>query len=988
MSGAEAIAVLGIIASTPSIIDFTSKILERIKEAGENVHNIPKAFRDVQITLPLLSHALKQTKQRINSGDLDEEACAALKPVLQDCKSGISELNDIFGKCLPKDGSSRFHRGWKAAISLRKDKKVEEISELLQKRVSFLTYHHVATPSSSAMDSVSTAMAALEVKEAKRPKTYSLIPVQWAEDFTGREEQLSDLSSKLSQPGKHTRVAIVGLGGIGKTRLVRQYIETQKNTDLSVFWIHAGSAERMKSGSRDIANVVGIQGCDGPDVDILQKVKEWFESEASGRWLLVYDNVDDIDLMYGEAHGRLASYFPRSIHGAIIMTTRNKQVGIKFATAKNLVPLSTLTDAESLALMATKLGDDDSETTNDLKELAEVLGGISLAIIQAISFIEENGSTPARYLELYRANDSNKIELLSEDFEDDTRDLELKNPIASTWMVTFDYMKARQPLAADTLCMMSMFDAQAIPEALISKTAGGDSNSSTSVEKTLGILQAYSLISPRDVTGVGACIDQIRRLFDLHRLVRLVTRSWLTMCSTYNHWVANAIDVMSIRYDELGRLKYEASNKVMRTYLPHASSLMSSPPLFLKDDEEVVVPDVFHGQTLQDDHAEYGVICPTCTGNILRQISERLSLVQALRMVKKGAAICTFSLGANHILTLPLRFRVATIRSLVGEYNGAEVEFKELRMSYGMTFGPRGRATLEVEMSLADTLRNQGKYGEAESLLIRLQEVSCQEYGQEDPLSLSIMQALATLMITQDRNEEAYTLISEISKLVETADSKIALARTYLLLSRYSEAETLLMSLLEDEHVLRREGCFEEVLMSLAQTFYDQGLFDKAAELRRQILFYDQQVYGEDHLVTKLNLGETLYHLGQYHEAETLLLEANKSSDVLTSGKLRVLTYHARWYIAKVRLKLGKCDQSKELALKTINWIKEERGAQHGYYIGMKEDLAQIWGINPDGTPFEGSVELGTDESPNECGTDNLSEGAVENTGQHNAEQQ
>ena len=179
MSGAEAIAVLGIIASTPSIIDFTSKILERIKEAGENVHNIPKAFRDVQITLPLLSHALKQTKQRINSGDLDEEACAALKPVLQDCKSGISELNDIFGKCLPKDGSSRLYRVWKAVISLGKDKKVEEISELLQKRVAFLTYHHVATPASMAVDSVSTAIAALEVKDAKRPETYSLIPVQW-----------------------------------------------------------------------------------------------------------------------------------------------------------------------------------------------------------------------------------------------------------------------------------------------------------------------------------------------------------------------------------------------------------------------------------------------------------------------------------------------------------------------------------------------------------------------------------------------------------------------------------------------------------------------------------------------------------------------------------------------------------------------------------------------------------------------------------------
>ncbi|KAL9032174.1 MAG: hypothetical protein Q9180_006651, partial [Flavoplaca navasiana] len=92
-----------------------------------------------------------------------------------------------------------------------------------------------------------------------------------------------------------------------KTRLVRQYIETQRDLNTSVFWIHVGTAERMKNGSRDIANEVGIQGFNDPDADVLKKVKDWFEGEASGKWLLIYDNVDDIDLMYGQQHGRLAA---------------------------------------------------------------------------------------------------------------------------------------------------------------------------------------------------------------------------------------------------------------------------------------------------------------------------------------------------------------------------------------------------------------------------------------------------------------------------------------------------------------------------------------------------------------------------------------------------------------------------------------------------------------------------------------------------------
>ncbi|KAI4262142.1 MAG: hypothetical protein L6R42_002673 [Xanthoria sp. 1 TBL-2021] len=851
MSGAEALIVLGIIANTAGVIDFTGKILGRIKDAGENVHNIPKAFRDVQSTLPLLANALKQTQQRIESGTLGEEACAALKPVLQDCQSSISDLNDIFDKCLPRDGSSKIHRGWKAVISLRQDKKLEEISELLQKRVSFLTYHHVTTPASNAVDSVSAGITALHFKDAKGTKTYSRIPVQWAEDFTGREEQLSDVSSKLSQTGKHNRVAVVGLGGVGKTRLVRQYIEAQKNADISVFWVHAGTAERMKSGSRDIANAVGIQGCDGPNVDILSKVKEWLESEASGRWLLIYDNVDDIDLMYDEEHGRLATYFPRSNRGSVVMTTRNRQIGIKFATAKNIIPLSALTDEESITLMATRLGQDNPERRSDLKQLANTLAGIPLAIIQAVSFIQENESTPARYLELYEANESNQIELLSQDFEDDTRDPELKNPIASTWMVTFEYMKARQRLAANTLCMMSMFDSQAIPEALISKTAGGDSDPSTSVEKTLGMLRAYSLISPRDITGAGACIDQVGRLFDLHRLVRLVTRNWLTMCSTYDHWVANAIDVMSIRYDEVYHLEEEARYKVKLTYLPHALGLMSSPPLLLKDDEEVFVPEVFHGQTLQNDHAEKGVICPTCTGNILAHMTHfSVNLTQYLRIVKKAAAICTFSLGANHPETLVHRYREGKVLFYLGDVTGAEVKLQGLLASYELTLGLRKRVTLEIGVELANTLRTQERYDEAECLLVRLQKTSCEEHGQEDQVTIDIMQALSNNMIAQGRDEEAHELNSKISKLVNTIDSKIELAESYTKLSQHSDAETLLLSLLEDEDALRREGCLNVARRLLADTFYKQGLFDKAEGFQRQALTYRQQSYGEDHIVS------------------------------------------------------------------------------------------------------------------------------------------
>ena len=144
----------------------------------------------------------------------------------------------------------------------------------------------------------------------------------------------------------------------------------------------------MKSGSREIAKKIGIAGWDDPSINPLELLKNWFESEESGRWLLVYDNVDDVDLMYGKKRGCLSSYFPKSDRGSILITTRNEQIGIKFATAKGIVPLFALTVAESVALVAAKLGDNDSELPSR-KKLAETLEGIPLALVQATAFIQE-----------------------------------------------------------------------------------------------------------------------------------------------------------------------------------------------------------------------------------------------------------------------------------------------------------------------------------------------------------------------------------------------------------------------------------------------------------------------------------------------------------------------------------------------------------------------------------------------------------------------
>lgn len=147
---------------------------------------------------------------------------------------------------------------------------------------------------------------------------------------------------------------------------------------MSIYWVHEGTAPRMEKAYQDITKNTKIDRWDSqdPKVDKLQLVKNWFEEEASGKWI---DNADDIDLLYGggnyegdRSSNRLADYFSRSPNGSILLTTRNKKIAIFFTTSCNVLHVTALTVAESKSLLAAKLGGSDSDT-HSRAELANVL---------------------------------------------------------------------------------------------------------------------------------------------------------------------------------------------------------------------------------------------------------------------------------------------------------------------------------------------------------------------------------------------------------------------------------------------------------------------------------------------------------------------------------------------------------------------------------------------------------------------------------------
>ena len=149
-----------------------------------------------------------------------------------------------------------------------------------------------------------------------------------------------------------------------------------------------------------------------------------------------------MDLLYGQESRLANELLPRSTHGSILLTTRDKKSGVKFAARpRNVIFIPPLTMFESESLLVAKLGDDASEKES-IRELSILLERMPLALVQAATFIAKNSLPVVEYLKIYRESDTTKIQLLSENFEDDVRDAEIKNPVVTVWLISFEHIRA------------------------------------------------------------------------------------------------------------------------------------------------------------------------------------------------------------------------------------------------------------------------------------------------------------------------------------------------------------------------------------------------------------------------------------------------------------------------------------------------------------------------------------------------------------------
>ncbi len=363
------------------------------------------------------------------------------------------------------------------------------------------------------------------------------VPHRRNPNFVGREKELAEVRRHLTTS---EMVAVIGLGGVGKTQFAVEYAYRFAGEYSLVWWVQATDAAALKSGLAALGRELELPRHKELDETVAQ-VSRWLTRNAG--WLLVLDEAADPDA--------LEPFLPPAGRGHVLATSRNPS----WRRLARPVELVVWGPHEAEHFLRQRSGCDEPEAAT---ELADGLGYLPLALEQAAAFVETRGMRLASYLELFREH---RLALLAEGSD------RSNSSVLVTWELSFARVKAVSELAIRLLYLFSVLAPDDIPLDLL-RARGGESpaplepgwDDELEFERALSVLRRYSLV--RRASGSVS----------VHRLVQSVVRRDLGAETTA--WAAAAVELLARRFPPEAHWQLDVWPLCARL-LPHAQACLA-----------------------------------------------------------------------------------------------------------------------------------------------------------------------------------------------------------------------------------------------------------------------------------------------------------------------------------------------------------------------------------------------------------------------------
>ena len=587
--------------------------------------------------------------------------------------------------------------------------------------------------------------------------------------FIGRKEVLAKIQEALAT---QRRVALSGLGGVGKTQTAVEYAHRHLSEYKYAFFITADSGETLTSGYVAIAGILKLLGSDSrdqihpveavmswftlhlsfvrhPQSNTIEALKDWLTSHDG--WLLILDNVDNLDMV--------PEFVPMGSKGHLLLTTQATAIG-PIAQPVDIKKMGRDEGAFFLLRRANYIVDDKSLEAADhdvqvqAKEIAAQLDGLPLALDQAGAYLDKTRCGLYGYLRRYQNHAPELVQ---------------QSVAATTWALSFEKIEQANRAAAELLKFCAFLHPDGIPEELFSigaselgsklERVGSDA---FEFDKTVSELLAYSLIRRDPKSGT----------LEIHRLVQEVLKQGMEE-GKQRLWAERAVRVVNQVFPSLEFSTWALCERLLAQ--AHACA-----ELIKQWDFE------FPEAALLLNKAGY-------------YVNERGRYSEVEPLYQRALGIREKALGEHPDVATSLN-NLAELYHRQGEYGKVEPLFERALAIWEKASGPIAPDLARSLQGLAVLNRRQGRNRDAEPLLKRALEI-CE--GSLGPKHADVgwkLEYLAELCRDQDRYDPAESLFERALMIrekalglmhPEVARSLQGLAELYRRQSQHGDAEPL-----------------------------------------------------------------------------------------------------------------------------------------------------------------------------------------------------
>lgn len=635
---------------------------------------------------------------------------------------------------------------------------------------------------------------------------------------------LGKVKRRLFINNKWERIAIFGLGGVGKTQISLElaYQTRELYPDCAIFWIPAVDMESLQHAYQTVADQLGIVLAD-PNEDVKSLVKSHLSKPSAGRWLLIFDNADEINMWIeskDSTTGRLKEYLPASNQGAIVFTTRSNKVA-QYLADTDIIEIPEMDEHKATDVLRNSLVEKNLlQDINSTQKLLSRLTFLPLAIVQAASFINENRMTLTKYVELLDGQEQSAIDLLSEDFEDTGRYKSIRNPVATTWLTSFEQIQRQNPLAADYLCFMACLKEKDI---LISFFPPA---SNVEQQKAIGVLSSYSFVRVR---------HEGSRL-DMHRLVHLATRNWLQSIGSLRAWQLYVLNWLAAHLplvDQSNRSQWRAaiphalqilSLTASENQLPARAHVLNAAAICLIKDGRYREGEKLFSEALEISETLHGPENPftlAVGSGLVGSYSLQGKSAKAIKLCEEILEKKTKLHGSESLEATRAILRLSCVYRENGDHYKAQELCRKATPHFLKALGLGSDETMDAIFILVMAYIFYGQFSDATELSLQSLDINKKVFGADHPRTVGIIVGMARMYMEQWRLKEAEALITEAIEILK---------RIY----GPEHPETI------------------STMMLLARAWEYQGQYKQAIVMQTECIRISSQLHGSDHWVTQM----------------------------------------------------------------------------------------------------------------------------------------